>query len=243
MKKYRRGRPVLRGAVALLFMGLLGGAGYFLLMHPQTPLPRAWNPTEPLRISDPVTPLTSWKMARAAADPATCLATISGHAAFVPMPDFEGDDQCHIRNRVDLTGVGQAQIRAIETRCPVVLGMAMWERHGLQPLAREILGTSVQTINQIGSYNCRAIRSPSGDTSRMSTHATADAIDISGFQFADGREIRLLQDWSKGDPEAKFLHRARDSACMFFKLTLSPDYNALHADHFHLQSRGWGLCR
>ena len=42
---------------------------------------------------------------------------------------------------------------------------------------------------------------------------------------------------------AAFLQAARDGACDWFSLTLSPDYNSLHEDHFHLQSRGWGLCR
>ncbi|MDO6590381.1 MULTISPECIES: extensin family protein [Rhodobacterales] len=77
----------------------------------------------------------------------------------------------------------------------------------------------------------------------MSTHATAEAIDISGFQFSNGERISLIRDWDGNTSQAQFLRAARDGACSFFKLTLSPEYNALHADHFHLQSRGWGLCR
>ena len=40
--------------------------------------------------------------------------------------------------------------------------------------------------------------------------------------------------------------RARDAACEVFGTVLSPDYNAAHADHFHLDQevRGWGgVCR
>jgi hypothetical protein len=77
----------------------------------------------------------------------------------------------------------------------------------------------------------------------MSTHATADAIDVSGFRFSNGKQINLQQDWDGSGPEAAFLRAARDGACDWFRVTLSPEYNNLHADHFHLQSTGWGLCR
>ncbi len=119
----------------------------------------------------------------------------------------------------------------------------MWEHHGLQPAARDILGSDITRIRHIGSYNCRAMRTGRGETNRMSTHATAEAIDIAGFDLADGTTVRLLRDWQGDTPKAQFLRAARDSACDWFRLTLSPDYNTLHADHFHLQSRGWGGCR
>ncbi|RBW41111.1 hypothetical protein DS901_17455 [Loktanella sp. D2R18] len=87
------------------------------------------------------------------------------------------------------------------------------------------------------------MRTVDGNSTSMSTHATAEAIDISGFQFSNGERISLIRDWDGNTSQAQFLRAARDGACSFFKLTLSPEYNALHADHFHLQSRGWGLCR
>ena len=239
----KRGHPLLRGAAALLFMGMLGFGGYQLLMHPNTPLPSSWNPVHPLKISDPLTPLTQWKLLQAASEPAVCLRVLEEYSSITAMPDFEHTDQCHIRNRVEVSGVGDASIDAVETSCPIALRLAMWERHSLQPAAMALLGAPVQKINHIGSYNCRAMRTGRGGTTRMSTHATAAAIDISGFRLADGRRLNLIDDWTGDTPDARFLRRARDGGCQFFKLTLSPDYNALHADHFHLQSRGWGLCR
>ncbi len=238
-----RGRPLLRGAVTLVFLGLMGFGGYQALMHPGTPLPEAWNPTKPLHISDPVTPLTGWKLNRTAASGATCLAALDGHAALQSMADLEATSQCHIRDRIDLRGVGQARLAAVETRCAIALRMAMWERHSLQPAAQDLLGTDLTGIDHFGSYSCRAMRTGAGPSSRMSTHATADAIDIAGFRFADGRSVRLLSGWDGDSAEATFLRAARDGACDWFNLTLSPDYNRLHADHFHLQSTGWGLCR
>ncbi|WP_408735219.1 extensin family protein [Gluconacetobacter diazotrophicus] len=42
--------------------------------------------------------------------------------------------------------------------------------------------------------------------------------------------------------KAAFLHRVRAGACRLFGIVLSPDYNAWHAGHLHLQATGGGLC-
>ncbi len=242
-EKKRRGHPALRAVAALLFAGALGYGGYQSVMHPDSPLPDAWNPAQPLQISDPITPITGWKLNRAVANIDQCAATLAGHASWQLMSDLEDSDQCHIRGRINLRSVGQASLADVETRCALALRMAMWERHSLQVAAQSILGTQVTGIDHFGSYSCRRMRTTSGSGGRWSTHATANAIDIAGFRFADGRGTRLLQDWGRGGAMDDFLKAARAGACDWFNLTLSPDYNALHADHFHLQSTGWGLCR
>ncbi|WP_458792138.1 extensin-like domain-containing protein [Yoonia sp. MH D7] len=230
--------------VGVLFRLVLAAVFWAILWVGVNPerIPAGWNPVAPFEVADPITPLTDWRMGRALADPVACLAALEGGAAFQVLADFEASNQCHIKGRVVLQGVGQAQIRPVETRCAVALRLAMWERHSLQP-AVEVLGTSLSGITHIGSYNCREIRTNSGSSGRMSTHSTADAIDISGFDFADGREVRLIRDWEGDDEIARFLRVAKEGACKWFRLTLSPDYNAFHADHFHLQSKGWGTCR
>lgn len=217
--------------------------GYQALFHPSSPLPAGWNPTKPLQVGETVTLLTDWKLERAVASPDACFAALEGAARFAQLPDFETTPQCHIKGRLELNDVAGVSLAPIETRCAIALRMAMWAAHDLKPSARQLLGTELTTINQIGSYNCRQIRTVSGASDRWSTHATADAIDISGFGFADGSQARLTADWDDGGPRGAFLKEARDSACRWFRVTLSPDYNRLHADHFHLQSAGWGLCR
>ena len=232
----------------ILGLALVGGVlgAIVALFHPDSPLPREWNPTVPLAVSDPVTPLTMWKLRAAVSDPAQCVAVLQTGAMAQPRTPRVESDTCHIRNRVSVSqlddGTNIAPVLS-ETSCATALRMAMWTRHGLQPAAREIVGSEVRTIRQNGSYNCRRIRSSTGATNRWSTHATADAVDVIGFDLADGRRVRLIADWEGETPEALFLRSARDSACTWFATTLGPDYNALHADHFHLQARGWGACR
>ena len=98
-------------------------------------------------------------------------------------------------------------------------------------------------IEHLGSYSCRRLYGRGEGP--WSQHATGNAIDIAGFVLADGRRISVLHDWSGSDGEAQFLHRARDGACGAFATVLSPDYNAAHRDHLHLDMGGnWsGLCR
>jgi hypothetical protein len=235
-------RSALR-AIVLLAICAIGLGGWLAMVAPGTPLPPQWNPTQPLRIADPVTPLTNWKLLRAARDPVQCRAALARAARFAEMPDFVASDTCHIRARGRLSRAGAATLDPIETTCAVALRTAMWERHGLQPAARAMLGSEVSAIHHAGSYSCREIRNPTGSGGRMSTHASAEAIDITGFRLLDGRRISLLADWTGTGPEARFLRAARDASCRWFRTTLSPDYNRLHADHFHLQSQGWGTCR
>ncbi len=228
----------------LLFWGGLFWAGYQLLTNPDAGLPREWNPLEPLRISDPVTPFTPFKLRRAADNSERCFAALAtGDVTYRRMEDFVQSPQCGIANRVSLSGVGQAGMAPVETQCSIALRMAMWEAHDLRPAAEEILGLSLARIDHLSSYNCREIRTPGGSGGRMSTHATAEAIDISAFRFAGGDRIRLIDGWAGDGADAQFLRAARDGACRWFQTTLGPDFNALHADHFHLQSRGRGTCR
>ena len=66
---------------------------------------------------------------------------------------------------------------------------------------------------------------------------------MAGFVLADGRRIRVLGDWEQDTDEARFLHDVRDGACRFFDGVLSPDYNAAHRDHLHLDRGPWRFCR
>ncbi|MGJ8621892.1 MAG: extensin-like domain-containing protein [Yoonia sp.] len=242
-EKRTRGKAILNGFAALFLAAVVGVGAYQLVLHPDTPLPAAWNPTQPLIIRDPVTPLTGWKAARAATDFETCQATLTGFAQLRAMGPLEDSDQCFIADRVMLQTVGGARLAPVETRCAIALRMTLWMEHSVQPAAQQLLGQEVTAVAHMGSYNCRPMRTTNGMSTRMSTHATADAIDIAGFRLSNGTRIDLLQDWNGEGAKSAFLRQVRDGACDWFDLTLSPDYNRLHADHFHLQSRGWGLCR
>lgn len=242
INRFKGRATFVRAAFVFLTTLAVFGVGVGLF-HPESPVPDQWHPFKPLRVSAPVTPLTAWKLDRATDDPKQCLAVLADAAQLRALGDKRVDENCGIAPRVEISRVGASKVGPIETNCATALRLAMWEEHGIQPAADHYLGTQSTRLRHAGSYSCRKMRTSSGGSGRWSSHAQALAIDITGFDFADGSRVRLIDDWN-GDMDKKlFLQAVRDSACIWFRLTLSPDYNALHADHFHLQATGWGTCR
>jgi len=241
-REYRR-RPALRRAAFRVLAVALVFFGWLLFIYPKSPLSDAWNPFKPLTIPQSFTPMTHWKLSRALASDQACLAALDTGVEYQSLPDFSEGEDCGISPQVRVLAVGDATVTPFKTRCQTALRLAMWERHGLQRLAQLHLGHGLREVSHYASYSCRQMRTTGGGSGRMSTHATADAIDVSGFVLNDGTQIRLLQDWNGAADRAAFLRDVQESACNWFRVTLGPEYNRLHADHFHLQHTGWGLCR
>ena len=168
---------------------------------------------------------------------------LSDAADFEVLEDQLDGPNCGISPRLKITSVGSSQLDDLETTCATALTTALWEHHSLQPRAEEYLGGPISRIAHSGSYSCRMIRTPSGEGRNWSTHARAFVLDVAGFETIDGERLRLLDDWEGSDSRSTYLKAVRDDACDWFVLTLTPDFNALHADHFHLQVFGWGGCR
>ena len=142
--------------------------------------------------------------------------------------------QCIRQDTIKLAGLSMAKLAVEETRCAIAARLFMWEYNVVQPAARKYFNEPVAEIIHFGSYACRNIRG----SSATSEHATANAFDISGFRFRSGKFITLKQDWQGYQPPAEFLRDVRNGACDYFNLVLSPDYNADHYDHLHVDM-GW----
>jgi len=175
-----------------------------------------------------------------------CLASLGRtNATFTPLPDQYFGAGCSTLNTVRLASLRSDDKQLGLTNlgpvtCPMASTFAAWARFGVDRAARQILGSPLVRIETMGSYNCRTI----AGSSRMSAHATANAIDISGFVLADGRRISVLGDWFRGDPQTRaFLRTVHASACKRFGTTLGPAYNTAHHDHLHLEISGKAFCR
>lgn len=238
--KSRRGWSAISAAFSCVVLVFLFGA--FLLAAPLSPLPDEWNPLEPLDIAAPVTPVTHWKLRRVG-NGAQCVSNLAqSGATYLAMDDLEVSELCGITNRVRLSKVGRSELSPVETTCSIALRLAYWERHSIQPAAQAHLGQSVGGLGHFSSYSCRPIRTPQGQARFMSTHATASAIDINSVTTQAGTHLTLLDGWN--DPSSgPFWKEIFKGACDWFVTALGPNFNALHADHFHLQSVGWGSCR
>lgn len=238
----RRRKRSYGGWLFLLLVTAMLFTGYnWLQEHPQH------NPFEPLRLSDPSGWATQRKLAAFADDPDRCFAALDQAGVELRrLPDI-GTGTCVAEQRAEITGweSAPALIRpaGVAPSCAVSAALLLWQRDVVQPMAQLHLGRSVRTMEHLGSYNCRSIRG--GST--PSEHSTGNAIDISAFVLSDGRRVSLVEHWDVPDGRSAFLQAIRNGACDYFTTVLSPDYNAAHADHFHLDQAqrpgGWGACR
>ena len=200
-------------------------------------------PWQPLNLRAEPSFATAFKMLRTDATPALCYAALSEGGARAPRVEtLEQSENCHIRQAVRPARLGEARVHPTAMRCGIALRLALWEHHDLQPAARAHLGVGVKEILHLGAYSCRKLRSSSGISQRWSQHATANAFDISGFVLTDGRIVKLQRHWTGAGPEAAFLRAARDGLCRWFRVVLGPEYNALHADHFHVDQGPFLTC-
>lgn len=222
-------------------MALFVAGSRWLADHPEH------NPWAPLGIDDPPGWATGRKLARLRDAPDECRAFLQRSGVdFSEMPPV-GEGACRLADRTMLAadeahGLIFRPAKAPAT-CAVNAGLVLWLRQGVQPAAERHLGSRVVRLEHLGTNNCRRI---GGDeTANWSEHATGNAIDIAAFVLTDGRRIVIRRDWSGQGAASDFLQEARDSGCGIFGTVLSPDYNAAHADHFHLDQadRNWGFCR
>jgi hypothetical protein len=171
-----------------------------------------------------------------------CLANLSQLARFDALPDRDHGGGCHSFGSVRLTDSGVPVSNLGPMTCPLAATFIAWVRNGVMPAARLYLGAELARVETFGTYSCRNVNGALAG--RLSEHAAANAVDVSGFVLADGRRITLKQDWTSPDPQVRsFLTVIRTSACRRFKTVLSPDYNRLHADHFHFDMGRGPFCK
>ena len=230
--------------------GLLVAAAFaaaaWTLYTGQWQIPARLNPWAPLDVAEEPGFLTGFKLERARSDPVRCIAALDdSRIAYTPIPDRRTGEGCGFDHAVRVRA-GQAHSLAspVILSCRAALSFAMWERHSLEVTAARYFGEKRLTIDHLGSYACRNVNTGEAAASgRRSRHATADAFDIAGFRVGNERRITVAKNWKGDGAEAKFLHEVHDGACRFFDGVLSPDYNAVHADHLHLEVGGWTACR
>ena len=169
-------------------------------------------------------------------------------ANFSPLPDRYYGAGCSTVGTVQLAGLqGDNAVFAVRglgpVTCPLAETLAGWARFGVDRAARSILGSPLVRIETMGSYACRNVIGNSSSAGRRSAHATANAVDVAGFDLADGRRILVTANWNDPDPAVRqFLRTVRGSACKRFTTVLSPDYNAAHHDHLHVEVGGSRFC-
>ena len=233
----------------LVALGLIGAAGVLLwAMAKGRPQDLPWTP---LDLGQPIGLFTGSKLTALTGDFPQCRALLDAAGVrYTVLPPRDDGDRCGYADGVRFTDGGSRSIgfrpAGLGIACPVAAALATWEWDVVQPAAQKHFGSRVASIDHFGSYSCRRIYGR--DAGNWSEHSTADAVDIAGFRLANGERITVVGDWRGTDAKAAFLRDVRDGACDLFATTLSPDYNAAHRDHLHLDqanrgSMGWRACR
>lgn len=160
-------------------------------------------------------------------------------ASYEPVPDIKGTGECSVQDAVQLNALSEKLGRPATVTCTMAETLSRFDKEVLQPLAQRFFHQQLVRIDHAGAYACRAIRTEKG---HLSEHAFGRAIDLSGFQLADGTHITVADHWFGGGPKQQFLRAVAKAACADFGTVLTPSYNLDHFDHIHVDLGRWKLC-
>jgi hypothetical protein len=169
-----------------------------------------------------------------------CLARLAAQeVSYRPVDSVDAPSPgCHVDTAVRVSRVEAGLNHPAVMSCGLASRLDDFERAVVQPLARAELGRRVVRINQIGSFSCRRVNG----SRRLSQHALGLAIDIAGFRLSDGTTVSVEHDWNDPGPKRLFLRHLARQACGYFSVVLTPDSNADHYNHLHLDIGPDRLC-
>lgn len=213
-------------------------------MMPRAPLEGPPLPGEPDADTPP--PVAA-PAADARAKDVDCAALAREGAISKPLPPILGPMSCGAPLPVELSGVTLKDGTTVAVkpaailRCETARVLTAYIRDDLAPAA-ETSGPKLTVVRTAASFVCRGRNNRRN--AKMSEHGLANAVDVSGFGFADGQERDV---YDEALPRA-FAAAVRGSACARFMTVLGPGSDGLHEDHLHLdlrkrKNRGGRLCR
>ena len=227
------GKHMRRFLIRAFFASLIIGA--VCLVFRQGLLPAHLTPLPRLDLKHPLPLVVDWQLAELRFDRRLCRETItqSGLIRARQIPDKVRSNGCGWTNAVRMSEAGGASIGVNRVSCQVAAAVALWVQYVVQPAAKRIFGKRVVGVTNYGTYSCRNIVGNSFWQDRRSEHASANAIDISSFRLEGGDTISVLKHWRAKGKKAEFLRAVHNGACSYFRVALSPNFNAAHKDHFH----------
>ena len=174
------------------------------------------------------------------------------HVAFEPQAPFP-PGSCSVPNPVKVSGDSQLRLNAPGVMsCSMARSLERFETQVVEPAAQKVFGQKVVRLVHMGTYNCRVRRTETTIAStkdqgesrggRLSEHAKGQAIDVGGFELADGTMISVKKDWRGAGKRSEFLQEVARASCEYFNVVLTPNHNRLHNDHLHLDIGPHRLC-
>jgi len=235
----RRRRHLLPKLCLLLALVIAIGAPLWL-----GAVPARYLPFPAIDLTNPPALLLDFRLASLRRDPQTCAGILKPPVVVAsPIPDKPLSDGCGWENAVRVRQTAGTALGADRITCEAAVALALWLAHEVQPLAMAQFGQRVVGVTSMGTYSCRNIVGNAYRPDRRSEHATANAVDIGGFTLGDGRHISVRRHWRQSGAESESLKKAHARACRYFRVALSPEFNAAHHDHLHLDRGRLWTCR
>jgi len=153
-----------------------------------------------------------------------------------PIDEISGPGICGLTHPFKVYALNDGRLpldKPLVLDCPMIPTLEAWINDSVEPAAEARFGAGLAELEVFGSYSCRSVDDMPGQ--KLSEHAFANAVDVSGFKLTDGREISIVRDWKRKDSdESAFLHEAHAGACGDFTTILGPGADVFHYNHFHL---------
>nr|WP_249427524.1 extensin family protein [Enterobacter asburiae] len=205
-------------------------------------LPPYYNPFTPLTLDDPPGRITQYKLRRLTPEAcASLLLQVNQRDLIRTQPVADSGGACPLNNVVRVRDFGPVGLNSsFLASCPLALSSALFISQQARPLTKRYTGSELARIDHLGSFACRNIYHR--PDARRSEHATAEALDIAAFRLANGERVTVLNGW-KAATTQPWLKAMLAASCGYYGNGLGPEYNAAHANHFHLGMRGFGLCQ
>jgi hypothetical protein len=228
---------------------VMGAQAAFAQSEPPLPPrrpPDAPSPAPPVAAQPEPSPATKGDAPPAALPADLCLASLkaAGFEVEATEPPKTSNELCRIETPVRLKAVPvptrpEGAVRLTEQpilACRFAGPFGHWIGDLVAPLVAGIKNTELKAVRTGPGFECRNRNgAPSG---KLSAHAQGLAIDIAGFELANGSTLRIKPDpGSVPDPALASL---RTAACGWFTTILGPGSDEAHHDHLHVDIQQHG---
>jgi hypothetical protein len=217
------------------------------LAQPTPPLPPRRPAEAPAPAAQPEVPSPAKADAQPAAQAVdTCLAGLkaAGFDVEPTEPPQVSNELCRIEVPVRLKAVPvptkhETVVRLTQQpllACRFADRFGRWLGDLVAPLVVGIKGAGLKAVHTGPGFECRN-RNRSA-TGKLSAHAEGLAIDIAGFEFANGSTLRIGSEVGAAPDPA--LAALRTAACGWFTTILGPGSDEAHHDHLHVDIQQHG---
>lgn len=147
-----------------------------------------------------------------------------------------GSGACGVDQGVLVRSVDGVRLSTAGTMdCATAEALQDWVHNVAKPTLAGT-GGGLVGLDIMGTYACRNRNNAANG--RLSEHGHGKAVDIGGFNLANGGTISVLNGWGTNS-YGSLLRKLHAGACGIFGTILGPEANAAHRNHFHFDTASY----